>query len=220
MSDINTFKIFFNFFLDSSDKEHSLKVYKKVMEGLKKMSDYTILTSRFQPAEFAPYEQVLDEFILPISLSGDFIIPWKYLKESVWSYTDETYSEAVSSAEYFIEQIFNEIYKIAGEKVGFIYFLSSSDLNDSGNDFTLKYYIADQNELRKVYTFDYKTIEEDCENPEEEIEIKLENLDRAVTTLEQSVEFFKKEGIAAQEPCIKIKNEKENVVYQDYELIN
>ena len=64
------------------------------------MSDYTILTSRFQPADFAPYEQVLDEFILPISLSGDFIIPWKYLKESVWSYTDDTYSEAVSSAEY------------------------------------------------------------------------------------------------------------------------
>ncbi|MCQ2593433.1 MAG: hypothetical protein MJ188_11695, partial [Treponema sp.] len=71
MSDINTFKIFFNFFLDSTDKEHSLMVYKKVMEGLKNMSDFTILTSRFQPDECAPYEQVLDEFILPISLSGD-----------------------------------------------------------------------------------------------------------------------------------------------------
>lgn len=220
MSDINAFKIFFNFFLDSTNKEHSLMVYKKVMEGLKKMSDYTILTSRFQPADFAPYEQVLDEYILPISLSGDFIIPWKYLKESVWSYTDDTYSEAVSSAEYFIEQIFNEIYKIAGEKVGFIYFLSSSDLNDSGNDFTLKYFIADQNELREVYAFDYKNIDEDCEDPEEEIEIKLENLDRAVSTLEQSVEFFKKEGIAAQEPCIKIKDANDKVVYQDYELIN
>lgn len=184
------------------------------------MSDYTILTSRFQPADFAPYEQVLDEYILPISLSGDFIIPWKYVNGAVWTYTDETYSEAVSSAEYFIEQIFNEIYKIAGEKVGFIYFLSSSDLNDSGNDFTLKYYIADQNELREVYAFDYKTIDEDSEDPEAEIEIKLENLDRAVSTLEQSVEFFKKEGIAAQEPCIKIKDEKGNVVYQDYELIN
>lgn len=88
MADINMFKMFFNFFLDSKDKDHCLEVYKKIMDGLKNMSDYKIITIGCQPDDCSGLERFFLDYHIPVNADNGFIVPWKYVRGSVVTSTD------------------------------------------------------------------------------------------------------------------------------------